>query len=209
MAISDDAKWLHAEMIRIEQHWTDQTQNQQRRIGAILAVNGFLLAFLAAGGLGISEKLGRGWYLYPYYLCLVLLAAALVFGMLTLIPRLEIGGGGTPSEPSSEPKPSVRQWLRDTFMLPPEEPPDLWLDSAKILERFSVTDPESDAIDTTAVVIEIAGSAAKNEDWNKDIKRSNEQRRRWMHWQIAFVLVGILALIVAVVGLAQHVLGSS
>jgi hypothetical protein len=111
MAISDDAKWLHAEMIRIEQHWTDQTQNQQRRIGAILAVNGFLLAFLAAGGLGISEKLGRGWYLYPYYLCLVLLAAALVFGMVTLVPRLKIGGGGTPSESPSEPNHSVRQWL--------------------------------------------------------------------------------------------------
>jgi hypothetical protein len=204
MAISDDAKWLHAEMIRIEQHWTDQTQNQQRRIGAVLAVNGFLLAFLAAGGLGISEKLGRGWYLYPYYLCLVLLAAALVFGMLTLVPRLKIGGGGTPKEPQN----SVRQWMRDSFMVGPMRPPDLWLDSARILERFTAADPETDTVDTTAVVIEIARSAAANEGWNKDIKRSNEQRRRWMHWQIAFILVGILALIVAVVGLAQHVLGS-
>jgi hypothetical protein len=88
-------------------------------------------------------------------------------------------------------------------------PPDLWLDSARILERFNAADPESDTIDTTAAVIEIAGSAAANENWNRDIMRSNERRRRWMHWQLAFVLVGILALIVAVVGLAQHVLGSS
>ena len=39
-------KDLYADLLRIEQHWTEQVQNQQRRIAAVLAVNGFLLASL-------------------------------------------------------------------------------------------------------------------------------------------------------------------
>jgi hypothetical protein len=83
-------KWTYSELLRIEGHWTEQIQNQQRRITAVLAVNGFLLAFLAAGGLQFYGRTPAGWYRVPLYMSLILLALGLAFGVVSLIPRIPI-----------------------------------------------------------------------------------------------------------------------
>jgi hypothetical protein len=119
--------WAYEQLVRIEQHWTDQTQNQQRRITAVLAVNGFLLAFLAAAGFQVTTRPFSGWYLYPFYACLILLSVALVFGVLTLLPQISISGRKTGS----------RGWIYENLIATTAgEHPSLWLDSQQVLDEF-------------------------------------------------------------------------
>ncbi|HXQ18692.1 MAG TPA: hypothetical protein VN781_03595 [Acidimicrobiales bacterium] len=191
--------WVHDELIRIERHWTDQVQNQQRRIAAILAVNGFLLAFLATAGLQITTRRITGWYLYPFYSCLVLLAAALVFGVLTLFPQIPISG-------SKADRKSVRgdrkEWLRSTFFPPPPGPMDFWLDSGKVWEAFTrLPDRNMDAL-----LLQSCESIAANANGNLTHNRVQVRRRKWMNWQIGFIMLSLILLIVAVVGWAVHIL---
>jgi hypothetical protein len=237
---SETLKWLHHEMVRIESHWTDQLQNQQRRIGAVLAVNGFLLAFLAAAGLGVdTQDSAKGWYLYPFYLSLLLLSIALIFGMIVLIPHVPIGGNESESESESDPEQAVsdaqssageiqnleesrrepnkawqkdepwtktRRWLYATYGRPRLKPPSSWLDSKKIFDdtEKSLKDESATLTPSEGVVLEVARSAGENQKWNHDLQWTNERRRRWLNWEMTFILFGILSLIVTVAGVAQH-----
>jgi hypothetical protein len=116
-------KWTYGELLRIEGHWTEQIQNQQRRIAAVLAVNGFLLAFLAAGGLQFYGSSQTGWYRVPLYIALILLALGLAFGVVSLLPRIPIAGA-TPSVVSSQPdlEDAVGTVLNRSWTLPEKAP---------------------------------------------------------------------------------------
>jgi hypothetical protein len=95
--------WIYGEMLRIEQHRTDELQNQQTRIGTVLAVNGFLLAFLAATGiLGPSPTSLARPYLWIYVASLVVLSGALILGTRALLPKMPIRGGEK-EQPAGQP----------------------------------------------------------------------------------------------------------
>ncbi len=186
--------WAYEQLVRIEQHWTDQTQNQQRRITAVLAVNGFLLAFLAAAGFQVTTRPFSGWYLYPFYACLILLSVALVFGVLTLLPQITISGRETGS----------RGWIYENLIATTAgEHPSLWLDSQQVLDEFRQA---REAGEFDQFVLRMCESVAGNANGNLDHRATLSRRRRWMHWQIAFIMVSLALLIIAVVGLAVHVL---
>jgi hypothetical protein len=215
MTPSETVAWLHDEMVRIESHWTDQIQNQQRRIAAVLAVNGFLLAFLAAAGLGAnSHDLGKGWYLYPFYMSLFFLSIALIFGMVVLIPRVPIGGaanrqGATAPDDDDRtrtaiPSETITHWFSTTYGRPTIKPPSPWLDSHKIFDEVERSLDRSTLTPSDSVVLEVARSAGGNQDWNRNLQMTNERRRRWLNWEMTFILLGIVSLIVTVVGSAQH-----
>jgi hypothetical protein len=83
-------------MLRIEEHRTDELQNQQARIRSVLGVNGFLLGFLAATGLlGPGPSTPPRPILFIYVLSLVILSAALILGIMALLPKIPIRGGKT------------------------------------------------------------------------------------------------------------------
>ncbi len=186
--------WVYEQLLRIEQHWTDQIQNQQRRITAVLAVNGFLLAFLAAAGFQVTSRPLRGWYLYPFYVSLILLSGALVFGVLTLLPRIPIAGGVT----------GPKGWVHDNLIAStPDERPPLWLDSQRVLDEFRRAGKTGEFDD---YMRQMCDSVAANAHGNLDHQDTVVRRRRWMHWQIALIILSLALLIVAVVGLAVHVL---
>ena len=85
-------RWIYAELRRVEIHRTEELQNEQRRIASVLAVNGFLFAFLAAGGL-IDRGFETGtWQFRVYVAAVCLLAIGLAFGLLALRPRTPIQG---------------------------------------------------------------------------------------------------------------------
>jgi hypothetical protein len=87
-----DEKWLHAELVRIEDHWTKQVQNQQQRISTLLTVTGILLAFLAGAGFLTNELAGarlRSWACV-YISSLVSLCLALLMGIWALKPTIPI-----------------------------------------------------------------------------------------------------------------------
>jgi hypothetical protein len=209
MTPSETVTWLHGEMVRIESHWTSQVQNQQRRIAAVLAVNGFLLAFLAAAGLGAnSHSLGKGWYLYPFYISTFFLSIALIFGMVVLIPQVPIGGGAreaneTP-EGSNEAPADIKHWIRATYGRPRLEAPSPWLDSQKIFTEVERSLDRSALTPSDIVVLEVSRSAGENQEWNRNLQMTNERRRRWLNWEMTFILLGILSLILTVIGGAQH-----
>jgi hypothetical protein len=172
--------WAYEQLVRIEQHWTDQTQNQQRRITAVLAVNGFLLAFLAAAGFQVTTRPFSGWYLYPFYAC--------------LIPQISISGRETGS----------RGWIYENLIATTAgEHPSLWLDSQQVLDEFRQA---REAGEFDQFVLRMCESVAGNANGNLDHRDTLSRRRRWMHWQIAFIMVSLALLIIAVVGLAVHVL---
>ena len=186
--------WAYGQLVRIEQHWTDQIQNQQRRITAVLAVNGFLLAFLAAAGFQVTTRPFSGWYLYPFYACLILLSAALVFGVLTLLPRISLSG----EDPGS------RGWIYENLIAKTDrEEPSLWLNSRSLLDEFHKA-REGGEFDQ--FVLQMSDSVARNANGNLTHRDTLFRRRRWMHWQIAFIMVSLALLIVAVIGLAVRVL---
>jgi hypothetical protein len=186
--------WVYGELIRIEQHWTDQVQNQQRRITAVLAVNGFLLAFLAAAGFQVTSRALRGWYLYPFYLSLIFLSGALVFGILTLLPRIPVTGGVAGS----------KRWFHDNLIAStPKKRPELWLDSQHVLDEFRRARKTRDFDD---YMRQMCDSVASNACGNLEHQYTVFRRRRWMHWQIGLIMLSLALLIVAVIGLAVHVL---
>ena len=55
----ENTSWrlVYEHLVFIENHWTDQLQNQQQRVGSILTVTGFLLGF--SGLTGASEFEGH------------------------------------------------------------------------------------------------------------------------------------------------------
>jgi hypothetical protein len=186
--------WVYGQLLRIEQNWTDQVQNQQKRITAVLAVNGFLLAFLAAAGFQVTTRPLGGWYLYPFYACLILLSTGLVFGVLTLLPRISIAGGITGSD----------GWIHRTLLAATtNEPVPLWLDSQAVLEKYREAQGSEEF---SHYMVQLCDSVAGNANGNLDHRDTLVRRRRWMHWQTAFIMLSLVLLIVAVVGLAVHVL---
>jgi hypothetical protein len=83
---------IYNELLRVEDHWTSQLQNQQTRIATTLSVNGIMLAFLAGGGFlayphlsGVAKGL-----LVAAVACL---AIGVLFGLWALWPHTQIGGG--------------------------------------------------------------------------------------------------------------------
>ena len=186
--------WVYGQLLRIEQHWTEQVQNQQRRITAVLAVNGFLLAFLAAAGFQVTSRPLNGWYLYPFYACLILLSGALVFGVLTLVPRIPVTGGVT----------ATKGWIDENLIASaPDERPSLWLDSQRVLDEFRRARKTRDFDD---YMRQMCDSVASNACGNLEHQYTVFRRRRWMHWQIGLIMLSLALLIVAVIGLAVHVL---
>ena len=190
-------RWSYEELIRIEGHYTEQIQNQQRRIAAVLAVNGFLLAFLASAGLQIQKQGGKQhWYQISLDVCLILLSLALIFGVVSLLPQIRIGGAE-----------EDRGWLAHTF-LPRRKDPDLWLDSRTVWTRL--TDPlPPDAAPSTRIdslLSELCASAAANAEANRDHLRINVWRRFWMNFEIVFILLALVALVVAVCGWMASIL---
>ena len=212
LSVRDDAtnhvsrlQWIYAELLRIEQDWTDQLQNQQRRIAAVLAVNGFLLAFLSTSGLqGIGTTAGTGnagWYKYPYFASLIVLALALMFGVLALLPRLPIFGSQT-SPDSKEPGlfGRLKKWFTTTFVptLPTGFSKDeLWLDSRSVWNNFASGDADEGHLR------QLCSSVAQNATGNLGHAQTLARRRTWMHWQIALIMVSLGLLIVAVAGWAS------
>ena len=190
--------WAYQESLRVEQHWTDQVQNQQRRIVAVLAVNGILLAFLAAGVLQLSAKPSHEWYFYPFSISLILLAIALFFGVLSLWPMIRIAGS----------KKGARrewlEWLHNTFLpsMPSEFKDDyLWLDSRKIVQRALAPGD-----DFQGLLNDLCKRAAGNADGNLSHQNTLIRRRMFMNWEILFIASALIVLIIALVGWGVHIL---
>jgi hypothetical protein len=193
--LSQSLLWVYGDLLRIERHWTDQVQNQQRRIAAVLAVNGFLLAFLAAAGFQVTAKQESSWYLYPFYACLVLLTLALLFGVLTLFPQISIAGTSQ----------SRGEWFRDHFWSKvPDEfaKTDFWLNSVAVWDGFNRS-PYSSKHD---LLVDLCKSVSANANGNLNLSQAQVRRRRWMNWQIAFIILSLILLVVSVFGWAVHVL---
>ena len=208
-------EWVYHDLERIEKHWTDQVQNQQRRIAAVLAVNGFLLAFLATLGIqNVSSN--TGWSKYPFFACLIILAIALIFGVLTLMPRIPVDSSRRPPGESGPPvdDPSAegdevggrdqtgpggrdwRAWLKDTFWTPdPDSLDQLWLDSTRIWDRYKASGASGAS---GSLLWELCESISRNQRGNLDLCRTQVRRRKWMHWQMAGIMASLLLLIVAI-----------
>jgi hypothetical protein len=79
---------VYQHLLRIEEHWTAQIQNQQQRNSALVTVNGLLLGFMGFGGVtSVLQNWG-----YPsaamFIASIGLLAAALVLGVASMRPRI-------------------------------------------------------------------------------------------------------------------------
>jgi hypothetical protein len=83
---------IYNELLRVEEHWTSQLQNQQTRIATTLSVNGMMLAFLAGGGFLAYPHLSdvAKALLIASVACL---AIGVGFGLAGLWPHTRIGGG--------------------------------------------------------------------------------------------------------------------
>jgi hypothetical protein len=222
-------QWTYAELVRIETHWTGQIQDQQRRIAAVLAVNGFLLAFLAAGGLSFYGSRQTGWVRIPLGICLALLAFGLTFGVLALVPKIAVAGGR--SRPGADAEGPEDDWnaISDLVTLEPTAPPprmtrlqrfkkafftdrddrinegatvqDAWLDSRVVWYGVRGCLPDFSALaDLDKVLFQLCESVARNADWNREHKKTNARRRVMMNRDIAFVILALVALIVAIFG---------
>jgi hypothetical protein len=199
MAVSHDQElqdprsrllWAYKQSLRIEKHWTDQVQDQQNRSAAVLAVNGFLLAFLAVAGLKLSAPPVHEWYFYTFASSLVLLSVALSFGVLSLWPMIKIAGSGESG------------WLRTTFFHPKSKAFDeehLWLNSKEIIRRARA---ESEDFDT--LLSDLCERAAGNAKGNLDHSNTLIRRRVYMHWQILFIAGALILLIVTLVAWGMH-----
>jgi hypothetical protein len=124
----------------------------------------------------------------------VLLALALVFGVLTLFPQIPIAGGRRAG------------WLRSTFR--PTLPrtmasEDLWLNSTAVWHNF-VDASREQSLDE--LLTELCTSVAANASGNLNHVRTQIRRRMWMNWQIAFIMLSLVLLIISVVGWAVDVL---
>jgi hypothetical protein len=79
-------RWIYAELIRCEQHWTDQLQNQQTRINTTLTVNGIMLAFVAGTGLITNNSVSHDFVLGS----ISALALGVIVGVFALKPSTKI-----------------------------------------------------------------------------------------------------------------------
>jgi hypothetical protein len=193
-------QWTYAEMLRIEGHWTDQVQNQQRRIAAVLAVNGFLLAFLSTAGLQFDSRHLQGWYYYPFYSCLVLLSLALVFGVVTLFPQIPISGRKEGDNLSNDRR---ARWIHSTFFSEvPRDVDALWLNAAKIWNEVGDNAGEVNFDRTLRNLCQSIATDMGTLSHTKTMTR----RRKWMNWQILLIMLSLVLLMVAIVGQATHVL---
>ncbi len=193
--------WAYKESLRVEKHWTNQVQNQQRRIAAVLAVNGFLLAFLAAGGLQLSAKPSHQWYFYPFSISLILLSIALVFGVLSLWPMIKVAGSKKGA------RHELLEWLHNTFFPSTRdgfEDKDLWLNSLAIKDRALGPSEDFDRL-----LRDLCERAAGNADGNLDLRNTMIRRRMFMNWEILFIAVALIVLTIALVGWGVHILTPS
>ncbi len=192
-------EWVHAELVRIEQHWTDQVQNQQRRIAAVLAVNGFLLGFLSAAAFLAPEPIG-GSPRPLFVTSLALLAVALGVGVLELFPQIKIGQNQD-ELPQAD---SGQRWLRTRFFSLAD--PDvvglpLWLDAGRVWESYRQVSSHSAA---HSFLWPLCASVAANAHGNRDHWFAMARRRRLLHLQIAIVLIALGLLISALAIWATH-----
>jgi hypothetical protein len=82
---------IYEHLLRVEDHWTTQLQNQQQRNASILTVNGIVLGFLGFGSFSAAVS---HWSRTPTLLLLSGLAPcgiSLVAGLLCMLPRVRIG----------------------------------------------------------------------------------------------------------------------
>lgn len=199
-------QWVYSEMLRIEEHRTDELQNQQARIRSVLTVNGFLLGFLAATGiLGPGPSTLPRPILVIYILSLVILSAALILGIMALLPKIPIRGGkttprsvladlvrGTAALLSKIPIPGNPLHAKRSPKTPPQ--PGLFLDTEFFLQDGPKLAPE-----------ELLERLCKDLDAN--IRKSDHvgtlERRRWfINWQLRFISVAVLLLGIVLLGIA-------
>jgi hypothetical protein len=201
-ATTDDLqglRWLYAELLRMETHWTDQVQNQQQRISTLLTVTGILLGFLAGAGFltGTLSEPVRRWPADVYIFSLISLCAALFLGIRALRPSIPIAGTTLNAAPAKK-RPLllvatmdlVRCFKPSSRFHPGEMP--LWLDAEKV--RGS-----ADTRSAQALLRELCDSAAENR------RKANHQgamltRRLLMYRQFSFLLLSLALLIAALVG---------
>jgi hypothetical protein len=206
MAVSHDQElqdprsrllWAYKQSLRIEKHWTDQVQDQQNRSAAVLAVNGFLLAFLPVAGLKLSATPVHEWYLYTFASTLILLSIALAFGVGSLWPMIKIAGSGR--------RGARPTWLRSTFYPSKSTGFDeehLWLNSQEIIRRARGAHMESEDFDN--LLSDLCERAAGNAHGNLDHSNTLIRRRALMHWQILFIALALILLIITLAGWGAH-----
>jgi hypothetical protein len=92
MSQQEQDRWeaVYSHLLRIEQHWTDQLQNQQQRNSAILNVNGLILGFLGLAGLSREAPDWNLWSTRLFIAALAVLAFALLLGLASMKPRIRI-----------------------------------------------------------------------------------------------------------------------
>jgi hypothetical protein len=81
-----DSKWIHEQLVRTEEHWTAQRQNQQARVATTMTVAGVMLTLLAP--LVFDDHPTRSLteaHKSLAWACL-LLSVSLIFGVLALFP---------------------------------------------------------------------------------------------------------------------------
>ena len=219
-------KWAYDDLLRIEQHWTDQIQNQQKRIAAVLAVNGFLLGFLASGGLGFYS-VQVGWYRVPLDITLILLAFGLIFGVASLVPGIPVAGrtvnaratetqhAASPQlrreklsdEPSNRQRSALRGWFSETFRVEKRSDigdestlRDAWLDSRMVWAKVRASLPDGPPSSFDEVLWSLCQSVAENADGNRKHQRTNAHRRAQVNREIGIIVLGLFSLIIAILG---------
>ncbi len=79
-------QWVFEQLVRTEQHWTSQRQNQQARVATTLTVTGVMLTLLAPLGLGRDKTTLTSWAHEVLVFSLIALGLALLAGVAALWP---------------------------------------------------------------------------------------------------------------------------
>jgi hypothetical protein len=177
---SEGLNWIYGQMIRVEEYWNKQLQEQQTGLNSVMAVNGFLLAFLAGPGLGVSNAIGKGWYLYPYFSALMLLCVALLVGLRIWVPRLRVID------------------LKER----PSSAENYWLNSKAIWDDYR----EHGHSGLDDVIQKIAKTAGESQDWTQNVRRRLVSRRRFVRSQLIFIGLATVSLMTAIGGIAYKVI---
>ena len=174
----ETAKWrcVYAELLRIERNWTQQIQDQETRISALLQVSSILLGFLTGAGFlaRLPDPDVLRWPVYLYVGSLVSLCFALFMGIRALKPRIRIAGT-----------------TRPLGRVDPEPPP-MWLNQKAVL-GYAGSASEG------ALLRELCESAVKNQD-EACHPRQLDKRRTLMLRQYAFLMLALTLLIGALAG---------
>jgi hypothetical protein len=177
---SEGLTWIYEQMLRVEEYWAKQLQDQQAGLNSVMAVNGFLLAFLAGPGLGVSNTIGKGWYIYPYFTALTLLCVALLVGLRIWVPRARVlDVKGSPS--SAE---------------------NYWLNSKAIWDDYR----EYGHSGLRDVMQKIARTAGESQDWSQNVRRRLVSRRKFVRSQLILIGLATVALMTAIGGIAYKVI---